>query len=373
MMTEAKSLHELQAAADPSNFPPADTTPMEEYIFDRESIAPGEFEIWKQRVKADMRADPNKPKDEPEPVLLLRGECILRRQRIVLITGNAGSRKTSALTLLCSAMQGSRLTAEMTAPENLKGLYFDTEQNPDQTDRVINRVIKATGKTFDTVGLEVYNLLELPREMIAPMIEELAKESRPDYVIIDNTTDTVETTMDDAVAELAGYQFRQIAKRYNLCLIGVVHSNEGKGDGTPRGWLGKELLRRADVLLSLTSKGDYSTATFKKYRDGKAPAEFGVYIDNESGLPMLGQPATSTRSKKAANPDKYAAIVSKIPATGLSYTGIKKMIAEEDKITLKATENRIKRMSEAGAVLKRDGRYYDPAKAASDTQNEQLF
>lgn len=371
-MTNAENLSELQDSTAPSNFPSAIINPTEEYIFSREGIAQEEFETWKQRVKADMRADPTKPKNVPAPVLLLRGECILRRQRIVLVTGCAGSRKTSVLTLLCSAMQGSSLTTEMTAPGSLKGLYFDTEQNPDQTDRVINRVIKATGRTFDTVGLEVYNLLELPRQMIAPMIEELAKEYLPDYIIIDNTTDTVETTMDDAVAELAGYQFRQIAKKYNLCLIGVVHSNEGKGDGTPRGWIGKELLRRADVLLFLTNKGDYSTASFKKFRDGKAPDEFSVYIDDENGLPLLGQPET-TQAKAANNPDKYGEIISHIPPTGYSYSELKDEITKTTGKNPKTAERWITAMCKGDAVSVRDGRYYDPAKAIPNTQNELPF
>lgn len=369
-MTDTENLSELQASTDPSNFSSAIIDPTEEYIFSREGIAPEEFETWKQRVKADMRADPTKPKDVPAPVLLLRDECILRRQRIVLITGCAGSRKTSALTLLCSAMQGSSLTTEMTAPGSLKGLYFDTEQNPDQTDRVINRVIKATGKTFDTVGLEVYNLLELPRQMIAPMIEELAKESRPDYIIIDNTTDTVETTMDDAVAEQAGYQFRQIAKKYNLCLIGVVHSNEGKGDGTPRGWIGKELLRRADVLLFLTNKGDYSTASFKKFRDGKAPEDFSVHIDDVSGLPMLGQPETSTQAKIASNPDKYTNIISKIPIMGYSYSELKDDIIRETGKSPQTAERWISAMIKDDVVSLRNGRYYAPSKTVPEPENE---
>ncbi len=372
-MRDAENLSELQASTDPSKFTAVSNTPTEEYIFSREDIAPEEFETWKQRVKTDMRADPTKPKEVPAPVLLLRGDCILRRQRIVLVTGNAGSRKTSVLTLLCSAMQGSSLTPEMTAPGSLKGLYFDTEQNPDQTDRVINRVIKATGKTFDTVGIAVYNLLELPRQMIAPMIEELANEYRPDYIIIDNTTDTVKTTMDDAVAELAGYQFRQIAKKYNLCLIGVVHSNEGKADGTPRGWIGKELLRRADVLLFLTNKGDYSTATFKKFRDGKAPEDFSVYIDDVSGLPMLGQPETSTQTQKISNPDKYANLISKIPIIGYSYTELTDEIIRETGKSLKTAERWISAMVTDEVVSLRNGRYYDPKKAVPEPENELPF
>lgn len=369
-MTDAENISDLQASADPSNFPPVQS---EEHIFERGGISPEEFNQWMQRVKTEMRADPRKPKDVPAPVLTLKGECILRRQRIVLVTGNAGSRKTSVLTLLCSAMQGSSLTPEMTAPGNLKGLYFDTEQNPDQTDRVINRVIKATGKTFDTVGLAVYNLLELPRNLIAPAIEELVKENRPDYVVIDNTTDTVETTMDDAVAELAGYQFRQIAKKYNLCVIGVVHSNEGKADGTPRGWIGKELLRRADVMLYLTNKGDYSTASFKKFRDGKAPDEFNVYIDDESGLPMLGQPENSTQATASSNPDKYAGIVNDIPLHGLTYSGLKKLVMEQGGVKKSMAENWIATMKKDEIIIFRNGRYYDPAKARPEPEKELPF
>ena len=372
-MTDAVNISRLQVAADPSNFPSVSSEPTEDYIFNREGLNPEEFEAWKQRVKADMRADPTKPKEVPAPVLLLRGDCILRRQRIVLVTGNAGSRKTSVLTLLCSAMQGSSLTPEMTAPGNLKGLYFDTEQNPDQTDRVINRVIKATGTDFDSVGLAVYNLLDLPRNYIAPAIEELVKEFRPDYVVIDNTTDTVETTMDDTVAELAGYQFRQIAKKYNLCLIGVVHSNEGKADGTPRGWIGKELLRRADVLLFLTNKGDYSTASFKKFRDGKAPDEFSVYIDDESGLPMLGQPKISTQVNATSNPDKYADIVKNIPLMGFSYSELKDEITRNSGKSPQPAERWISTLSKDEIVIVRNGRYYDPAKAVPATENELPF
>lgn len=361
------NISDIQAAANPSNFAPVQ---LDECIFDRGDISPEEFDQWKHRVKTEMRADPRKPKDVPTPLLMLKGDCILRRQRIVLITGCAGSRKTSALTLLCSAMHGSGLTADMNVPDNLKGLYFDTEQNPDQTDRVINRVIKATGADFETVGLAVYNLLDLPRHLIAPMIEELAKECRPDYIVIDNTTDTVETTMDDAVAELAGYQFRQIAKKYNLCLIGVVHSNEGKADGTPRGWIGKELLRRADVLLFLTNKGYYSTASFKKFRDGKAPAEFNVYIDDESGLPMLGQPEAA---QAIANPDKYAVIVGNIPISGLSYSELKDEIVKAVGKSSQTAERWISTMTKDGVVTVRNSRYYDPAKAEPEKENTLPF
>lgn len=369
-MTDVENLSDLQASADPSNFPPVQS---EEYVFERGGISPEEFNQWMQKVKIEMRADPRKPKDIPAPVLMLRGECILRRQRIVLVTGCAGSRKTSVLTLLCSAMQGSRLNPEITTPGTLKGLYFDTEQNPDQTDRVINRVIKATDTDFETVGLAVYNLLDLPHNLIAPAIEDLVKESRPDYVVIDNTTDTVETTMDDTVAELAGYQFRQIAKKYNLCMIGVVHSNEGKADGTPRGWIGKELLRRADVLLFLTNKGDYSTASFKKFRDGKAPEEFSVYIDDESGLPMLGQPETSTQSTATSNPDKYVGIVSKIPLIGFSYSDLKDEIIKETGKSPQTAERWIATMTKEEIVIVRNGRYYDPAKALPKPENELPF
>jgi len=369
-MTDAENLSYLQASADPSNFPPVQT---DECIFDRGGISAEEFSQWMQRVKTDMRADPRKPKDVPTPVLMLRGECILRRQRIVLVTGCAGSRKTSVLTLLCSAMQGSNVTSEMIASGTLNGLYFDTEQNPDQTDRVINRVIKATGTNFDSVGLAVFNLLDLPRNYIAPAIEELVKEFRPDYVVIDNTTDTVETTMDDTIAELAGYQFRQIAKKYNLCLIGVVHSNEGKADGTPRGWIGKELLRRADVLLFLTNKGDYSTASFKKFRDGKAPDEFSVYIDDESGLPMLGQPETSMQANTTSNPDKYADIVKTIPLMGFSYSELKDKIVRTSGKSPQTAERWISTMIKDKIVICRNGRYYDLAKSMPEVENELPF
>lgn len=372
-MTATWNLSHIQTAADPSNFPVTNIAPPEEHIFPRGGIVSEEFEEWKRRVITDMRADPGKPKAVPSPLLMLRGDCILRRQRIVLIAGCAGSRKTSVLTLLCSALQGSDLSSEMTAPGNLKGLYFDTEQNPDQTDRIINRVIEATGKTFDTVGLGVYNLLELPHHMIAPMIEALAEEYRPDYIVIDNTTDTVETTMDDAVAEMAGYQFRQIAKKYNLCLIGVVHSNEGKADSTPRGWIGKEMLRRCDVLLTLTNKGDYSTASFKKFRDGKTPAEFCVYIDDDSRLPMLGQPEASTQATAVCNPDKYAEIVSHIPSIGFSYSELKDEIIKTAGKSLKTAEKWIATMSEEKIVSFRDSRYYDPKKTAPVIENELPF
>ena len=369
-MNETEDNSKLQASADPSNFPPVQS---EEYIFDRGGISPEEFNQWMQRVKTEMRADPRKPKDEPDPVLMLRGKCILKRQRIVLVTGCAGSRKTSLLTLLCSAMQGGNVTPEMTTSNTMKGLYFDTEQNPDQTDRVINRVIEATGTDFDSVGLAVYNLLDLPRNYIAPAIEELVKEFRPDYVVIDNTTDTVETTMDDTVAELAGYQFRQIAKKYNLCLIGVVHSNEGKADGTPRGWIGKELLRRADVLLFLTNKGDYSTVSFKKFRDGKAPDGFSVYIDDESGFPMLGQPETATQAKTATNPDQYGKIVSNIPLMGYSYSELKDEITKTTRKSPKTAERWISTMSTDEIVILRNNRYYDPAKSIPEAENELPF
>ena len=306
---------------------------------------------WAEKLHS-LKMDVNNPIPSPQPLLFFDECCILRRQRIVIITGASGSRKTSFLTLLCSAMGGGQTSPRLEVNGVLKGVYIDTEQNPDQTFRIKERIEKmgANGRT------EVFNTLDVPNEIMPQLIEKVTKGSNADYLILDNATDIFKGVMDEEQASFAGWFIRQLAKKYNLCVICVIHQNEGRNQTSARGWIGRELTRKSDFIFLVEKKedADFSVIKFPKVRDSKAPKPVKISHDEKTGFPMLEASPTPTRQ----NPDNYAEIVNEIPPQGILYNELVNLIKNKGKAEATA-KKWIPKMEKAGAIIKRDGRYYN--------------
>ena len=342
-------------------------------------VAPLENEEEKEKLKEwaeklhSLKMDVNNPIPSPQPLLFLDECCILRRQRMAVITGAAGSRKTSFLNLLCAAMGGGQTSPRLEANGILNGVYLDTEQNPDQTFRIKERLeaMRATERT------DVYNTLDVPNEIMPQLIEKITKESNADYLILDNATDIFKGVMDEGRATFAGWFIRQLAKKYNLCVICVIHQNEGKNQTSARGWIGSELTRKSDFVFRVERKEDedFSVIKFPKVRDSKAPKPTRMFHDEKTGFPMLEDSATSATSTEP-NPDKYADIVREIPTNGISHNELLSLIKSKANKAESTAKKWIKDMEQANVIFKNNKRYYarqEPSIFSDSTDDELPF
>lgn len=306
--------------------------------------------------------DLDNPPEDPEQLLMEDDAPILHAGSIAFIFGRAGTRKTTALTLLAADLikPDTIENSPFTIKRPLRVLYIDTEQ-ADFDSIVINRRVMQLVGTNE--GLKTYSLLGAQPRIIPAVIQELIKKDSPDVCIIDNVADVGSgLIMDIEKAEVTLRNLRSLAVTYHCGILGVLHSNENENSRSPRGHEGSEAVRRSDIVLQIKSEDEalqqYSTVEAIKSRR-KRPQKWAVAID-EQGMPYYRvlsdedlQPAKVSR-----NPDKYAQIIAKIPAAGCSHTQLTSIITTISNKSKPTADRWIKEMRDAKIITLFESRYY---------------
>lgn len=332
---------------------------------------------YKERL-AQVKIDPAHPVSDPQTLLSLNDTPILWRGCKSFVCAVAKARKTTTLTLFTSILLGRDETANgFASMPGCKVLYIDTEQAQYDSQRIVYRVAKLTGKepTEITDNLQVLSLNQYSHDEIKGFMEVAVMEFKPDVLILDNWTDCVTSVMDDEECTTFSRELRQLAEVYDMAVFSVIHANESaRNDDKPnfRGW-GSEEARKSDLTMFLKDmsnapkiedRGDYSKVTFGRCR-GRRPEGFNVSIDID-GLPFI---YTHEYTPEPTN-DKYAPIVADIPQQGISYMDLARLVISkiETVRAIPTAKDWVKRMENAGVIVKRGegktARYYKP----EDTQ-----
>lgn len=313
--------------------------------------------------------DPNKPEPEPETLLSLFDTPILWRGGKAFVCGVAKSRKTTALTILSAILMGRNESGKgFIAKDGLRVLYCDTEQSRADSQRILRRVAKLTDRAAGDMTFNVLSLNQLSPDQIKGVIEIALQIRGYDVVILDNWTDCVKSVMEEEYCATFSRQLRELAENYKVAILSVIHANESaRNDDRPnfRGWASEEA-RKCDLTMFLKDMGDYSKVTFGRCR-GKRPEDFYVSIDAE-GWPYLYTPTPA----EEANADKYAAVVSQIPPTGLTNAELCKVVMATQGIVQRTAQRWVKEMR-LKAVKFIDGRYYNPATAPKKEVEQLTF
>ena len=218
--------------------------------------------------------DPKKRKPKAPNLLRCKDVEIVQVGDMIIITGKAKSGKTSFVVIICASILGCCDFCEPLKPD-AKILYFDTEQSADDSFAVRDNVHELMGwdKNERNPRFRFYNFrdaeittedgsyrLMTPHE-IAETIENEIDLMRPDAVILDGCTDLMEEGINDVAESTAIVRkLLHICSKYNIALITVVHENEGEGSTSPRGHVGRELVRKCNSVISVTkcgTEGDY--------------------------------------------------------------------------------------------------------------------
>lgn len=318
-------------------------------------------------VNGLQRLSAENPIPEPPNLISIGDAVILREGGLVFVTGKAGCRKTTAMTLLCAdAMRpGFVKNSPFTIPKALKVLYIDPEQLPADTQVINNRIKRLIGSDEN---IDVFSLVELDMQLLPIVIEMLMSRKHYDLVVIDNVMKLgKDMTMDISIAEDRIRNLRRLAIKHKCGIINAVHMNQGEKDGKLRGHAGAEAVREGDLVLGfIADDTDVFSYTKSLKNRLKAPEEFCVSID-ETGLPFYYQRENSqiermkanveVKGKKMNNPDTFLPIINQIPNEGISHGKLKEIISPMHAST--ATANRwIKQMEQLNLIHKRNNRYY---------------
>lgn len=330
-----------------------------------------------ERVKA-LRIDIDNPIAETETLVRIETSPILKVGSLMFVSGQAGSRKTTALTLLAAdCIRPNHIpNSPFNVARPLKVLFIDPEQHPADTQKINQRCARLIGEEYVKSYLSVYPLVSFPTTEIPIIVEELIKTDRPDIVIVDNVMQMGNgAVMDIDKAEILLRNLRRLAVQYNAAFIGVIHTNETgdkKQGGRARGHGGSEATREADLVVNFVEDESetLSVAHIKKSR-WKKPAKWAVSID-ENGTPIYVDAPTETETK-SNNPDTYREIAESIGILGLSHSELKQMIIDTRQKSETTAKKYISAMLQSGVIAKVNGRYYSASNAPENEATDQPF
>lgn len=340
-----------------------------------------------QRVRA-KKVNVNNPIEEPELLIAMGEAPILRKGSLCFVCGQAGSRKTSALTLVCADMMrpGHIQNSPFTIKRPLRILYIDPEQHEGDTQRINLKIRYLIGSDE---GIDTYPLIEFPTEVLPYIIEQLLKSGNYDVCVIDNVAQLGKgIVMDIDRAEELVRNLRRLAVIYDCGFFGVIHMNEGQRTNRPRGHGGAEAVREGDLVWQFIEDNGktFSVAEALKARLMK-PQKWGVAIRTESvmvngksiklGVPYYCNASVETKTTpKKTNPDKYTKYLDLLPLTGISANdlgrAIDKLEGKDVKKGQKPSRSAytiITQMSseEVGLIIKMNGLYYATDKAPEES------
>lgn len=282
-----------------------------------------------EKILLSAKIDTKKHIEKPPTILTIRNqngtsykyERLLTLGNFSCIIGKAKSRKTFFLTMVAAALiktpEDEKFIGEM--PENKNEiLYFDTEQGEYDSYNVIKRIERMT---INSPRLRAYNLRPYSPIERCQIIEYAFKiyGDRVGYCVIDGIADLANGINDEEEATRVVTILLRLSKVHNCHISTVIHQN--KNDGFATGHLGSSIMKKAEIIISVTKKDN-------SYSEIKCDMSRGVGFDDfymtisDDGIPEVAgigfKPSIPTdsiyeSSKKEDSEDVYAPYSKEIP------------------------------------------------------------
>lgn len=219
---------------------------------------------------------------------------------IMTISGGEKSRKTVvACAVAASALCGDPVIGFHVNISDRPVLFMDTEQPNLWAWHAMDRIL-AMSKGVGLDRLRYFALRgERDRKRRFLMARKLVKRFNPSVIVIDGATDLVENYNDNIEAANLLSEMSALSVEHDALVVAVIHIN--RGDKTPRGHVGTELVKKSDIVLRCQksqSDKNFTDCAFTETRGDNPPAfSFGVHGNNIPFLPgSSDDPALSAKS-----------------------------------------------------------------------------
>lgn len=217
--------------------------------------------------------DPTSPPPADRPVFYINNHLAGTSSNIMAVSGRAKTAKTTVL----GAMQAACIVADGGGGEDVDTLgirsappagraviVIDTEQSPAHAAEQLRRTLMRAGLPPESKPdwLHVFPLAgwsarELSAVLPAILNDGLVRHDGIHAVFIDGGADFANDVNSPEEAATLCTAWHALAIQYQCVIVVIIHSNESRqADDIARGWLGKQLRRKAESNLTLKRDGD---------------------------------------------------------------------------------------------------------------------
>lgn len=230
--------------------------------------------------------------------------------------------------------------------ENSKVLFFDTEQDAGDGQRIQKRVHFVNGWDFNTDHdeFQLFHLREISATERRKFVNDAIEYLKPDMVIVDGIRDLLQDFNDLQESASVIQDFMRISSEQNCCIWAVLHVNPNSDK--MRGHLGTELGNKvADILLMTKKKNpqDEDDVTYKmEETDARGHKDihsitFRIDDNQPFGMPVLvGEDEVKQMDEDIVEHEKQEvdSIIKKYlhPPLSVSWTKLRDEIRTGEKI-----------------------------------------
>ena len=195
----------------------------------------------------------NRPENQ-EPVLKLTEAPILHIGNISALIGCPGAGKSAVSEAIeARSINPNCDSLGLSLCGNCHAAYFDTERAPFDHWNGWHRMVQRAGIKENDLVPVVFESLKMLRsnQERRRYIERSISSGIYNLIIIDGIGDLVRSVNDEIEAvELVSSLLAQ-ATRFNTAILTTIHHNPQPGNEKARGWLGSEVMRKAESVLKL--------------------------------------------------------------------------------------------------------------------------
>lgn len=246
------------------------------------------------------RITPDKNLPPMEFLFRLYGKPCFPRGELVGLTGRPKSGKTfvsSILMTLCFRQEV--LTIRRETSEQLRVLWYDTEQSDESTQDILrNRIMPMLGSPesvedmhlFESAAESAFQIFNVRQDMWQermPLLEAAIKRYHPDLVIVDGIRDLINDINDGVLAQDTVERLMHLASSLFCCIVCILHQNKAAEDKNLRGWIGTELTHKAFEVYECEKSEDRIFSLTQKLTRKYDILDALKYVVDENGIPQL--------------------------------------------------------------------------------------
>ena len=213
--------------------------------------------LRKTRIRTDTEVPPQ------EYTLQVDETGFFAKHDIHAVKAKAKAGKTTTLKVLIAALLMGEMFRVKTKLEKPHIVYFDTEQNRNDTQKILTDVAQMTELAPDVINSQValQSLRRVDREDLLPLLCQALEDEKPDVVFIDGIVEFVTSFNDETESKQIIKNLLVLCEEYDCAIVCVLHTNKAEEDHQMRGHLGTMLAQKAGTVLECKKERGSSVIT----------------------------------------------------------------------------------------------------------------
>ena len=301
---------------------------------------------------------------EKEYLLERDGVGFSPRGNVMALSAEKKAGKTWFAMAMAAALLSGKYMGMISRCKGAKVLFFDTEQDESDGQRIQKRVHFACGWDFnlDNEQFQIFHLREINQEERRDFVCKAIEYLKPDFVIVDGIRDLLSDFNDLEQSAAVIQEFMRLSSDCKCAIWAVLHVNPNSEK--MRGHLGTELGNKVADIIHMTKTKNPNNEDDVTYKAEEVAARshkdihsivFRIDDSKPYGAPVLLTGEEVEQVEESEKDAIRATLQRNIPnGLSVSTTKLQKLLKDGEKIGSTKAYNLIQRAAKIGVLEKAD-------------------